>query len=197
MACIISPIIKVTEMCNFDCAFCRYANHKQNTGIINVDTVKKILRESAEINAETNPKVKVLFHGGEPLLWGIERFYEIYEYEKELSDKTGVKFANSIQTNASLIDDAWISLFKESHIGIGISLDGPIGVNAHFSQDESLSFQKTIAILNKLKKQKVPFGILSVITNRHIEAGAESFYAFLVNNNIKNCGVCYCYNPDD
>ena len=197
MACIISPIIKVTEMCNFDCAFCRYANHKQNTGIINVDTVKKILRESAEINAETNPKVKVLFHGGEPLLWGIERFYEIYEYEKELSDKTGVKFANSIQTNASLIDDAWISFFKESHIGIGISLDGPIGVYAHFSQDESLSFQKTIAILNKLKKQKVPFGILSVITNRHIEAGAESFYAFLVNNNIKNCGVCYCYNPDD
>lgn len=197
MACIISPIIKVTEMCNFDCAFCRYANHKQNTGIINVDTVKKILRESAEINAETNLKVKVLFHGGEPLLWGIERFYEIYEYEKELSDKTGVKFANSIQTNASLIDDAWISFFKESHIGIGISLDGPIGVNAHFSQNESLSFQKTIAVLNKLKKQKVPFGILSVITNRHIEAGAESFYAFLVSNNIKNCGLCYCYNPDD
>ena len=93
-------------MCNFDCAFCRYANHKQNTGIINVDTIKKILRESAEINADTNPKVKVLFHGGEPLLWGIERFYEIYEYEKELSNKTGVKFVNSIQTNASLIDDA-------------------------------------------------------------------------------------------
>lgn len=105
MVYIISPIIKVTEMCNFDCTFCRYSNHKQNTGIINVDTVKKILRDSAEINAETNPKVKVFFHGGEPLLWGIERFYEIYEYEKELSGKTGVKFANSIQTNASLIGD--------------------------------------------------------------------------------------------
>lgn len=87
MACVISPIIKVTEMCNFDCVFCRYSNHKQNTGIMNVDIVKKILEESAEINAETNQKVKVLFHGGEPLLWGIERFYEIYEYEKELSDK--------------------------------------------------------------------------------------------------------------
>ena len=147
MACVISPIIKVTEMCNFDCVFCRYSNHKQNTGIMNVDIVKKILEESAEINAETNQKVKVLFHGGEPLLWGIERFYEIYEYEKELSDKTGVKFTNSIQTNASLIDDEWIRFFKTSHIGIGISLDGPIGVNAHFSQDESLSFKRTISIL--------------------------------------------------
>lgn len=82
---------------------------------MNVDIVKKILEESAEINAETNQKVKVLFHGGEPLLWGIERFYEIYEYEKELSDKTGVKFTNSIQTNASLIDDEWIRFFKTSH----------------------------------------------------------------------------------
>ena len=79
MACVISPIIKVTEMCNFDCVFCRYSNHKQNTGIMNVDIVKKILEESAEINAETNQKVKVLFHGGEPLLWGIERFYEILD----------------------------------------------------------------------------------------------------------------------
>lgn len=173
MACVISPIIKVTEMCNFDCVFCRYSNHKQNTGIMNVDIVKKILEESAEINAETNQKVKVLFHGGEPLLWGIERFYEIYEYEKELSDKTGVKFTNSIQTNASLIDDEWIRFFKTSHIGIGISLDGPIGVNAHFSQDESLSFKRTISILDKLKNQKVSFGILSVITNKHIVNGAE------------------------
>lgn len=65
MACVISPIIKVTEMCNFDCVFCRYSNHKQNTGIMNVDIVKKILEESAEINAETNQKVKVLFHGGD------------------------------------------------------------------------------------------------------------------------------------
>ena len=86
-----------------------------------------------------------------------------------------------------MIDDDWIIFFKESHIGIGISLDEPIGVNAHFSQDESLSFQKTIAVLNKLKKQKEPFGILSVITNRHIDAGAESIYDFLVSNNIKNC----------
>ena len=197
MACVISPIIKVTEMCNFDCVFCRYSNHKQNTGIMNVDIVKKILEESAEINAETNQKVIVLFHGGEPLLWGIERFYEIYEYEKELSDKTGVKFTNSIQTNASLIDDEWIRFFKTSHIGIGISLDGPIGVNAHFSQDESLSFKRTISILDKLKNQKVSFGILSVITNKHIVNGAESFYDFLVENSIKNCGLCYCYNPDD
>ena len=37
---------------------------------MNVDIVKKILEESAEINAETNQKVKVLFHGGEPLVMG-------------------------------------------------------------------------------------------------------------------------------
>ncbi len=45
----------------------------------------------------------------------------------------------------------------------------------HFSQDESLSFKRTISILDKLKNQKVSFGILSVITNKHIVNGAEKF----------------------
>ena len=163
MSCIISPIIKVTEACNFDCSFCRYSNHKQKTGIISVDLVKKILRESAEINARTSKKVKVLFHGGEPLLWGLDNFYEIYEYEKEISDKLGVRFFNSIQTNASLINDDWIRLFLGDHTSIGISLDGPVGTNAHFSGDEEQSFKKTISTLNKLKSADIPFGILSVI----------------------------------
>lgn len=199
MSCIISPIIKVTEACNFDCCFCRYSNHRQKTGIISVDLVKKILRESAEINARTSKKVKVLFHGGEPLLWGFDNFCEIYEYEKEISDRLGVRFFNSIQTNASMINDDWIRLFLDDHTSIGISLDGPVGMNAHFSGsgDEEQIFKKTISTLNKLKSEEIPFGILSVITNKHIEDGAKSFYDFLVINDIKNCGLCYCYNPDD
>lgn len=197
MSYVISPIIKVTEVCNFDCSFCRYSNHKQKNEMISVDLVKKILRETAEINAKTSRMVKVLFHGGEPLLWGIDNFRKIYQYEKEIANWYGVRFLNSIQTNAFLINDEWMNLFLEDRTSIGISLDGPVGTNAHFSGDEKQSFDKTILTLIKLKAKGIPFGILSVITNKHIEEGAKSFYDFLIANDIKNSGLCYCYNPDD
>lgn len=197
MSYTISPIIKVTETCNFECSFCRYSNHKQKARVIDVDLVKKILIESAEINAKSSKKVKVLFHGGEPLLWGIDNFYEIHKYEKNISKYYGVRFFNSIQTNASMISDEWIQFFLEDNTGIGISLDGPIGLNAHYSGDVVQSFSRTISMLNKLKDANIPYGILSVITNEHIVAGPNNFYNFLLENGIRNCGLCYCYNPDD
>ena len=202
MSYIISPIIKVTEQCNFNCSFCRYSNHKQENGIISVNLVKKIMTESAEINSKSNKKVKVLFHGGEPLLWGIDNYREIIEFEKNLSKQYDVIFLNSIQTNASLIDDDWINLIlinrnSRNRINIGISLDGPIGTNAHYSGDELRSFEKTIMTINKLKSSGINFGILSVITEKHIKDGAKKYYEFLLSNNIKNCGLCYCYNEDD
>ena len=36
-----------------------------------------------------------------------------------------------------------------------------------------------------------------MITNNHVSLGAKVFYDFLVDNNIDNCGLCYCYNSED
>ena len=65
MACVISPIIKVTEMCNFDCVFCRYSNHKQNTGIMNVDIVKKILEKHIY---KHNEELKIIVNEAQRIL---------------------------------------------------------------------------------------------------------------------------------
>ena len=54
--------------------------------------VKKILFQSAEYNRGKSNNVKVIFHGGEPLLWGINNFREIIQYEKKITEETGVFF---------------------------------------------------------------------------------------------------------
>ena len=197
MSNIIKPIIKLTEICNYDCAFCRYSNHKQSSIGMNIDMVKKILFQSAEFNRGKSNNVKVIFHGGEPLLWGIDNFKEIYNFENDITTKTGVKFRNSVQTNASLINDEWLQLFIKDHTSIGISIDGPIELNEHHSKDKLKSYEKTISVIKKIKLQGGSCGILSVITNKHIKSGAKVFYDFLINNGVDNCGLCYCYNPED
>lgn len=197
MANAIKPIIKLTEACNYSCTFCRYANHKQGGTKMDIEMVKKILFQSAEYNRGKSNNVKVIFHGGEPLLWGINNFREIIQYEKKITEETGVFFKNSVQTNASLIDDDWINLFVANHISVGISIDGPIELNEHHSNNIAESCRKTLTAIQRIKAYGGSCGVLSVITNNHINMGAKVFYDFLVDNNIYNCGLCYCYNPED
>lgn len=59
---------------------------------MDIEMVKKILFQSAEYNRGKSNNVKVIFHGGEPLLWGINNFREIIQYEKKITEETGVFF---------------------------------------------------------------------------------------------------------
>lgn len=194
----ITPILKLTEGCNYRCYFCRYANHPSATNSLTAETAKCYLKKVIEYNIKHHHIVtKIIFHGGEPLLWGIEKFKLIMEFERELSDSLGIKFVNSIQTNGYLIDDDWISLFKNNHFQVGISLDGPLELNGHYGNvGNEASLQTVMHNISKLAEWNIPFGVLSVLTSKHLGKEKE-FYDYWVQNNIKNIGLCYCYNPKD
>lgn len=194
----ITPIIKLTEACNYSCYFCRYANHPQANCVMELDDAKRILEETVKYNAARGVKrVKIIFHGGEPLLWGIDRFQQILHYEDELAEQYSVCFFNSIQTNGFLLNDQWVGLFKKYRFSVGISLDGPGTLNSHFGKiGNEASVKKVLANIQLLKRAEVPFGILSVITNAHTMR-AKDFYDYWVSNGIENVGLCFCYNPED
>lgn len=194
----ITPIIKLTEACNYSCHFCRYANHPQTDCIIKLDDVKHILLETVKYNiSRGSHRVKVIFHGGEPLLWGHERFQQVLCYEDELAAEYSVRFANSIQTNGFLLNEQWVELLKRYNFSVGISLDGPGDLNGHFGKDgNEESVVRVLTNVEMLKQAGVPFGILSVITNAHT-ARAKEFYDYWVEHGIENVGLCFCYNPED
>lgn len=194
----VTPIIKLTEACNYSCYFCRYANHPQNDCVIKVENVEHILLEAVKYNVSRGShQVKVIFHGGEPLLWGYDRFEKILLYEDKLAIEYSTRFVNSIQTNGSLLNKQWIALLKKYNLSIGISLDGPGNLNGHFGKKgNSASVTTVLANLQMLKQENIPFGVLSVITNAHA-THAQAFYEYWVEHGIENIGLCYCYNPED
>lgn len=194
----ITPIIKLTEACNYSCHFCRYANHPQTDCIIKLKNVKKILLETVKYNVTRDShRIKVIFHGGEPLLWGYERFREIMQYEDILSDEHSVRFANSIQTNGFLLNTQWVKLLKDYRFSVGISLDGPGDLNGHYGiAGNRESTNKVLDNIELLKSAEIPFGVLSVITNAHTTR-AKEFYDYWIEHGIENVGLCFCYNPED
>lgn len=192
----INPIIKMTEECNYACSFCRYANHRQKDTGIPVNTVKKYIEEAIKYNiANGVNNMNVIFHGGEPLLTSINKMEAIMEYEKQLSAPS-FTIENSIQTNASLINDAWIDFFYQYGFDVGISLDGPIGLNGHYSSSPEKSIEIALKAYRNLKQKGVPCGFLSVVTNNHL-LNIERFFEFFTNEGIESVGLCYCYNKMD
>lgn len=192
----INPIIKLTERCNYACEFCRYAIHRQEDSGIEEDLLLKMIRQCISYNKMNGSyNMNVIFHGGEPLLYGRERLLSVLEeISKELDSEFAIEY--SIQTNSSLITDEWIKVFKEYNFDVGISLDGPESLNGHFGNNREKAVYDALEIYKKMKNMGIHCGFLSVITDKHLE-NLEEFYNFIIDSEIESIGLCYCYNKFD
>lgn len=181
----LSVLLKpVSSTCNMDCTYCFYndiAHNRitQNYGNMSQQTRQTIIQRIAEA-LEEEGIANIAFQGGEPMLAGIA-FYEAFH--QEISAYPNIEVHYSIQTNGTLIDEAWLSFFKEKNFLVGISLDGDC-----LDMDQ---YRKTIAgksvynIVQKaiqgLKEYEIPFNILSVVTNQLAEHPHQLFSYYLEN----------------
>lgn len=190
----VSVILKLVDYCNFDCDFCRYP-HNKYPNTMSFDTYKIIVTKACEYNiSQGNNRLSIIYHGGEPLLWGIDLFKRAIKFQNELKKKNPkLAFRNSIQTNGSLLNQEYIEFFKMNHFNIGISIDGPDEINFHKNDaGNHIVFEN----MKKLHEAGCSFGILSVITNEH--AGwADRYYDFLMENDIHSLGFCYCIYDEE
>ena len=193
----ITVIIKVVDYCNFECAFCRYyLDQKRQISSISLETFEQVLIKACEYNISRGMKhLTVIFHGGEPLLWGLDNFKKAIQFEKDF-EKTheGFSFVNDVQTNGSLIDNQWADFFKANNFSIGISIDGPEEINFH--RNSKLPNDTVLNNIKYLAQHGCKYGILTVITDKH-DGHADDYYEFLVENNIDSVGFCYCFDEDE
>lgn len=90
-------------------------------------TFRTIIEKACEYNFSNNYyELDVVFHGGEPLLWGSENFRLAIELQKELAVKfPKLVFRNSIQTNGALLNDQWIEFLHDNNFDDYITLNVP------------------------------------------------------------------------
>lgn len=191
---VITPIIKVVDYCNFTCDFCRYPSSLTKTKMP-FSTFKTIIEKACEFNISNGCyQQSIIFHGGEPLLWGYSNFEAAIELENELIKKhPKLVFRNSIQTNGSLLNDRWIDFLSDNSFDIGVSIDGPEVINFHKGR---LGPNTVLENIQKLSRKNCKFGVLSVITDEHAGC-ADKYYDFLVEHSIHSVGLCYCVYDEE
>jgi uncharacterized protein len=131
----------------------------------------------AEAISNTKHHISIIWHGGEPLVCGSKHFKSLLNPFEKLR-KIGL-VTHLIQTNATLINDEFIKIFKEYEVEIGVSIDGPEWANSQrVNWNNSSSFDKLIQGINLLKVNKVPFGAIAVVNNLNITKAREIYDFF-------------------
>jgi sulfatase maturation enzyme AslB (radical SAM superfamily) len=107
--------------CAAACSYC-FGPHQGPT--MSPETMESALDLVAHIAAQTRQrKVKVTFHGGEPLLAGHGLWRQALEGLRQRFDPRGYEVG--VQSNLWLLDDEFCELFCDHCVDVGTSLDGP------------------------------------------------------------------------
>ncbi|MHC4445854.1 MAG: anaerobic sulfatase maturase [Planctomycetota bacterium] len=181
----------IGPICNLACAYCFYLEKEKYIGKaeqwrMSDETLEEYVKQYIEAQPEGMKEINFAWQGGEPTLMGIEFFERAIELQKKYcpADKT---FSNSIQTNGTLLDDAWGEFLKTNNILVGLSIDGPADLHDKYRYDKQHkpSFDPMMRGMKFLQKHGVDFNALTVV-NSHNGNHPGRVYRFL-----KEAGVEY------
>jgi uncharacterized protein len=179
-------ILQATSFCNIDCRYC-YLSGRSIKKLMSGDVLDALI--SALINDDLlGVEITVNWRAGEPLVAGVDFYHDAVARMQRLAH-AGARVIHSVQTNATLIDDSWCELFRVHHFRVGVSLDGPQWLNDKFRLDRKGrgTFDRTIAGIQHLRRARIPFSVITVLTHDSTEHPDE-LYDFYLAHDIRVVG---------
>src|ERR1044072_1717750 len=180
---ITSLLIKpASAVSNLDCAYCFYLDREADP--YSALPARRMTEETLERLVDTYlfysyPASTFAFQGGEPTLAGPAFFEKLVELQQRYG-RNGQSVSNALQTNGVLLDDRWCELFKTYQWLIGISIDGPEPIHDlyRFNKGGQGTWAKVMQGVEYLKKHKVDFNALCVVSQANVGKAAEVYRFF-------------------
>ena len=170
----------VGSLCNLRCRYCYYLDKADIYGgkepRMTCEMLETFIREY--IAANDVPEVLFNWHGGEPLLMGLDFYRKAIQLQKKYA--SGKRIRNALQTNATLVTAEWAAFFRENGFLIGVSLDGPKDVHDCYRAGKGggSTSERVVKGIAELYKAGVDYNIMATV-NRKSEGRGLEIYQFL------------------
>ena len=178
----------IGPVCNLDCTYCFYLEKEKLFGAherfaMPDPVLEEFIRQTIE--AESGPEVSFAWQGGEPTLLGVGYFEKVVALQAKYAQ--GKTIRNAIQTNGTLLNDAWGDFLQKNAFLVGISIDGPRELHDRYRVDKKQrpTFDRVMAGIEVLKAHRVEFNTLTVV-NRENSKHPHKVYQF-----VKDIGSRY------
>lgn len=153
-------LMQPTTLCNLDCSYCYLPDRKmpRRMGVEVADAVAAGVREWSRQH-----QVTVVWHGGEPLAVGPAYFRSLVE---PFGPGEIHPVVHAVQTNATLIDEAWCEVFSTVPVRVTVSIDGPGEENASRADWAGHpSTARTMNGIDMLHRAGIGFGMIAVVSD--------------------------------
>ncbi|WP_370220286.1 cyclophane-forming radical SAM peptide maturase AmcB [Kitasatospora sp. GAS1066B] len=171
-------VVQPDGFCNLACRYC-YLPDKERRSPMPLAVAEAVARSVSEFADPSSP-LEIVWHAGEPMALGVRRFVELVEPFEELR-RTGA-LHHYVQTNATLVTDAWCDFFADREFRIGVSVDGPAALNCdRVDRTGKPAFSRSIRGIRRLRDAGIGFSVIAVVTADGISRPEEllDFFAEL------------------
>jgi len=167
-------VVQPTPFCNIDCRYC-YLPDRNSKAVVARETLFNLFSQ-VFASGWVGECLSVVWHAGEPMVLPIEFYRDAFRLIDRLKS-TELPVAHSFQTNGTLIDEAWCKFFAEERVNIGVSVDGPrqFHDSNRLTRSGRGTFDRTIAGIRLLRRHRVPFHVISVLSTASMAAPREMF----------------------
>ena len=156
-------VIQPTPFCNIDCSYC-YLTDRQSTKQMSAQTLEQTFAWVFSSGLVREP-FTLLWHAGEPLVVPLAFYQNAVTLLKRFNSPP-VEIHHAVQTNATLIDEAWCRFFIEHDVHPGISVDGPAFLHDRHrrTRQGKGTHDRVLRGIRLLQEFEVPFYVISVLT---------------------------------
>ncbi len=153
-------------ICNLRCDYCYYLAKEELYPDGAFRMTDELLEEFTRqyIAAQQVPEVTFGWQGGEPTLMGLAFFERAVALQHRYA-RPGMRILNALQTNGTLLDEAWCRFLRQQGFLVGLSLDGPRELHDAFRHDRASqpTFDRVMRGLRLLQEHGVEYNILATV----------------------------------
>lgn len=161
--------------CNLHCDYCYYlskakmykARGTAADGPRRLTMDDQLLEEFVRQYIASQPTAQVLFtwHGGEPMLRPLGFYRRAMDLQRKYAG--GRQIDNCIQTNGTLVDDAWASFLHDNGWLVGLSIDGPERLHdaCRHTRSGKATFAKVMEAADILDRHEVEWNAMATVNS--------------------------------